>query len=302
MKIKSICSAAVIGAMVFACGGQVMASQCSDDSAENYPEKYATALSTGVIADVSLSDENDNVDLYKFTAPSAGRYSIKITGYDEGRDDYPLVLVYPYGEIRENYVTTSISNDINGNVFFRTLASFDADTGEAFYVWAWTEGINKASDYSFFIFKTPETNSWIKADNDWYYYSTDKKDFLTGWQKIGGQWYLFNDEGTMLTGWQKDGGKWYYLASSGEMLTGWQRVNGTWYFIKKDGAMAADEYCEGYWLNSNGSWTYPHKAKWTQDSTGWWYGDPSGWYAKSASYVIDGKKYNFNSAGYCTNP
>ena len=66
--------------------------------------------------------------------------------------------------------------------------------------------------------------------------------------------------------------------------------------------MASAEYQDGYWLNSDGSWTYQHKASWKRDSKGWWYGDDSGWYARNETIKIDGKKYNFNAAGYCTNP
>ena len=66
--------------------------------------------------------------------------------------------------------------------------------------------------------------------------------------------------------------------------------------------MAAEEYRDGYWLNSDGSWTYKYKASWRQDSKGWWYGDDSGWHAKSGSIKINGKKYNFDANGYCTNP
>ena len=66
--------------------------------------------------------------------------------------------------------------------------------------------------------------------------------------------------------------------------------------------MAENEYCGGYWINSGGAWTYQHKASWKKDTTGWYYQDTSGWYAKDETLTIDGKSYNFNSAGYCTNP
>ncbi len=43
-------------------------------------------------------------------------------------------------------------------------------------------------------------------------------------------------------------------------------------------------------------------TEWQKDSIGWWYGDDSGWYAKNETIKIDGKNYNFNASGYCTNP
>ena len=66
--------------------------------------------------------------------------------------------------------------------------------------------------------------------------------------------------------------------------------------------MAAGEWCEGYWLNADGSWTYPYKASWRQNSKGWWFGDDSGWYAKNEKLKINDKEYSFDVNGYCTNP
>ncbi len=106
----------------------------------------------------------------------------------------------------------------------------------------------------------------------------------------------------MKTGWQQIGGVWYYFESSGAMFTGWKQSGSDWYFLKSDGSMAVNEYCQGYWLGSNGKWTYQYKATWRKDSKGWWYGDSTGWYAKNESFKIDGKVYYFDANGYCTNP
>ena len=127
----------------------------------------------------------------------------------------------------------------------------------------------------------------------------------TGWINYYGTWYYFNPiassrykEGEMVTGWLKDGSTWYYLNDSGAMMTGWYKDGSTWYFLKSNGAMAANEWCGGYWLNANGSWTYPYKAEWHKNSRGWWFGDSSGWYAKKTTQKIDGKNYKFDAAGY----
>jgi glucan-binding YG repeat protein len=97
-------------------------------------------------------------------------------------------------------------------------------------------------------------------------------------------------------------GKWYFFESSGAMKTGWIQSSGDWYCLKSDGSMAAGEYVRGYWLNANGKWTYEYKFTWKQDSVGWYYIDTNGWYVKSDSVMIDGKVYDFDSRGYCTNP
>ena len=189
-----------------------------------------------------------------------------------------------------------------------------------------------------FIQEFPKTKAgWCKIDNKWYYYDSDGSKHTgwlklngkyyymdsngvmqTGWKKVNGKYYYMNSSGVMLTGWQKIGGKWYYLetsgamvigwkklenqwyyfSSSGAMVTGWQDINGKTYYFKSSGVMAAKEWCNGWWLNADGTWTYKYKASWKQNSNGWWFGDTSGWYAKNTTIMIDGKLYTFNAAGY----
>jgi len=138
---------------------------------------------------------------------------------------------------------------------------------------------------------------WQKIGGTWYYFD-DKGAMQTGWKQIDGTWYYFNGGGAMLSGWQLIGGTWYYFSGSGAMQTGWQLIGGQWYYLKPNGAMAANEYYGGYWLNSNGTWTYKHQAKWLRNSKGWYYTDDTGWYAKSGTYKIDGIDYAFNDSGY----
>ncbi|MBP5254001.1 MAG: N-acetylmuramoyl-L-alanine amidase family protein [Lachnospiraceae bacterium] len=151
-----------------------------------------------------------------------------------------------------------------------------------------------------------------------YYFFSDSGSMVTGWKQIDGVYYLFADSGAMQTGWKLVDGKYYYLGSSGAMATGWRTIGGVryyfkstgamatgWtnidgktYFFKASGAMAAGEWCQGYWLNTDGTWTYTYKASWRKDSTGWWYGDTGGWYAKNTTITIDGKAYTFDARGY----
>ncbi len=138
---------------------------------------------------------------------------------------------------------------------------------------------------------------WSQIDGKWYYYDQDGN-AVTGLQKITDTWYYFDNNGVMQTGWVSDGGKWYYMNSSGAMVTGWQTVNGTWYYFKSGGDMAAGEWCGGYWLNANGSWTYQPKGSWKKNNQGWWFGDTSGWFAKNTTQRIDNVWYRFDAAGY----
>ncbi|WP_051689239.1 N-acetylmuramoyl-L-alanine amidase family protein [Butyrivibrio sp. AE2032] len=142
---------------------------------------------------------------------------------------------------------------------------------------------------------------WQQIGGVWYYFGTNGK-MRTDWQQISGKWYYFGSNGKMRTSWQQIGGTWYYFESSGAMVTGWKQISGTYYFFKTNGAMAANEYCGGYRLDADGKWTYTYKASWKKDSKGWWYGDSNGWYAKNETWKIDGKNYNFDKSGYCTNP
>ena len=138
---------------------------------------------------------------------------------------------------------------------------------------------------------------WQKINNVWYWFA-DNGAMQTGWQKLGNVWYYFASNGAMQTGWQKIGSSWYYFGSNGKMVTGWQVINGKSYFFKTSGAMAANEWCNGYWLNADGTFTYHYQASWHQNAKGWWYGDTSGWYAKNTTIVIDGKSYTFDANGY----
>lgn len=102
----------------------------------------------------------------------------------------------------------------------------------------------------------------------------------------------------MQIGWKEFSGKWYYFTSDGVMQTAWKKIVDNYYYFKTDGVMAAREWCRGYWLNSDGTWTYQYKASWKENAKGWWYGDTSGWYAKNATITIDDKSYTFDANGY----
>lgn len=137
---------------------------------------------------------------------------------------------------------------------------------------------------------------WVYQGNKWYFMDAEGV-MQTGWLAQGSKWYFLGRGGAMQTGWLAQGNKWYYFGSNGVMQTGWQAINGQWYFFKSNGAMAANEYCQGYWLNSNGTWTYKKKASWRKSKAGWWYSDGT-WYAKNGSWIIDGVRYTFDARGY----
>ena len=149
--------------------------------------------------------------------------------------------------------------------------------------------------FNFYIMLT----DWRTIGGVKYYFDKTSGKMVTGWQEIDGKWYLFNSSGARLTGWKQSGNNWYYLdPSDGAMVTGWKEIDGKWYFLKSNGAMAASEWCGGYWLNADGTWTYPYKATWRKTNNKWWFGDDSGWYAKNETLIIDGVSYKFDAKGY----
>ena len=183
---------------------------------------------------------------------------------------------------------------VNGNWYF-----FDNNSG------VMCSNIALAENDKVYVLTSSGTlaSGWYKIGQTWYYCGSDGV-AAEGWKKIDGKWYFFFREiGAMASNcWVKDNGKWYFFDANGNMVTGWKQLGEYWYYFKSSGEMAANEYCKGYWLDADGKWTYQYVAKWTKNSTGWWYGDTAGWYAKNCSLTIDGKVYNFNASGYCTNP
>ena len=97
-----------------------------------------------------------------------------------------------------------------------------------------------------------------------------------------------------------DNGKVYSSAAklTVKQRSGWQQISGVWYYFDSSGARASSEWRGGYWLSSNGAWTYQAKGRWHSDGTGWWFGDSTGWYASNTWQKIDGEWYYFDASGY----
>lgn len=273
---------------------------------------------------VTVSETSNGTATVSKTTASAGEV---ITVTATPADGYSLDTIKVNGTAIEGTTFTMPAQAVTVEVTFKKNApaknGWILDNGKYYYydngvmVTGWKSSGGK------WYYMDPETGimvtGWLDLDGTWYYLNGSGA-MLTGWQQVRGKWYYFENSGAMKTGWLSDGGKWYYLTSSGAMATGWQQaggewyyfessgamtepgwkeIGGKWYYFKKSGAMASKEYCGGYWLNEDGSWTYPHKASWRgNDESGWWYGDDSGWYAENEKLTIDGKVYEFDARGY----
>ncbi|MCR4846202.1 MAG: hypothetical protein K5865_05645 [Eubacterium sp.] len=118
---------------------------------------------------------------------------------------------------------------------------------------------------------------------------------------VDGKWY--NADGTQTyngtLGWKGNATGWWVEDSDGWYPTSsWQKIDGVWYYFKPDGYMAANEYYNGYWFNSDGSWDEQYFLTWKSNATGWWVEDISGWWPSSSWLKIDGYWYYFDASGY----
>ena len=158
--------------------------------------------------------------------------------------------------------------------------------------------------------KSNKKGKWVVDSNGWYPKNQ--------WQKIDGVTYFFKADGYMASNewcknywinadgscsnikatWKKDKKGYWFGYSGWYAKNQWQMIDGYWYYFKSDGYMASNEWCKGYWLNKNGTYTYAGKASWKKDSKGWYYIDNKGWYAKKQWQKIDGKWYYFDAKGY----
>ena len=130
-----------------------------------------------------------------------------------------------------------------------------------------------------------------------------KKDDPTKYSNewVNGQWYDANGSTSYKPkgAWKQNATGWWYEDETGWYPQNcWQKIDGVWYFFKPDGYMASNEYYNGYWLNSDGSWDDKYFLSWKQNSTGWWVEDISGWWPQSQWLKIDGSWYYFDASGY----
>lgn len=138
------------------------------------------------------------------------------------------------------------------------------------------------------------TNTWYNAEGDsWFYFGSDGRAY-EGWHKINGKWYWFDpyyNEGSyspiMGVGpkwtYEKDG-RWGYVLfdNNGSPLTGWQEYSGEWYYADSEG--------------------YMYFNRWLKYKNYYYYFDDNGHMVKDAKdYFVDGRLYNFNANGICTN-
>ena len=146
---------------------------------------------------------------------------------------------------------------------------------------------------------TVAKSEWVTINNIKYYFNADGYNASNEWRD--GKWISADGtctyEGELVwksnsTGWWVEDTKGWYPVSS------WQKIDGVWYYFTASGYMASNEYYNGYWFNSDGSWDPQYFLTWKSNSTGWWVEDKSGWWPSSKWLKIDGSWYYFDASGY----
>ena len=266
----------------------------------------------------SFEDCSSLQDIY-FKGSPASFGKINVLSYDEDADSW---------EVLESDITLEdLLGDIQIHYFLGNKSSWIKSGDQWVYADDKGQGVTGwqkiSGDWYCFNDESIMLTGWLEDGGEWYYLK-ESGVMAQGWQTVKGKYYYFKAGGAMASeeycdgywldksgewnykaraSWKSDSKGWYYQDTTGWYAKNqWLKIDGKWYFFKPDGYMAYSEYWNGYWFNADGTWTYQARASWKSDSKGWYYQDTTGWYAKNQSLWINGKRYNFNAEGYCTNP
>ena len=161
------------------------------------------------------------------------------------------------------------------------------------------------SMYSFDSKGQMRSDCWYQGVyKDWFYFGSDGRAY-DGWHKINGNWYFFtSDEWSSHFMWrgvydnQGNGGDIYVLDDNGIMQTGWYGVK-IYYDDEETGEPVWTGTCRWYYAKSNGLCC---QCEWLNYKGKWYYFDNWGvMVSRVTGYYIDGKTYDFDSEGICTN-
>ncbi len=142
-------------------------------------------------------------------------------------------------------------------------------------------------------------NEWVTVKGTKYYFNADSYNASNEWRD--GKW-ISADGSCTYSGqlfWKSNSSGWWVEDTVGWYpQNSWQKIDGVWYYFNSSGYMAAGEWYDGYWFNSDGSWDPTYKLTWKGNSSGWWIEDISGWWPSSCWQKIDGSWYYFDASGY----
>ena len=169
------------------------------------------------------------------------------------------------------------------------------------------------------------TDGWIHDGTGWCYVDEESVALMSCWQKDSVGWCYLGADGYMVTNkWLRDSVGWCYVGADGYCLTScWQKDSVGWCYLDGNGRMVtnrwirdsvgwcyvgADGYClTSCWQKDSVGWCYLDDNgrmvynQWVRDSVGWCYVGDNGYMLANTGKWIDGKHYNFNADGHCTN-
>ena len=130
---------------------------------------------------------------------------------------------------------------------------------------------------------TGSSTAWRRSGDNMKYYENGKA--VTGWKKIGDEYFYFDSIGNLKTGWIKSSGKWYYCNAS-MYYSSVVHIDGKTYIFDNSGAM----------ISSTGWYKRTH----TYDGRSYinWYYVESGGALAEGWKTISGKKYYFSPSMY----
>ena len=145
-------------------------------------------------------------------------------------------------------------------------------------------------------------NQFLKIGNYTYYFYSDGNMAKDGWNSIydseTDEWYTyrFDKDGHMITGWYKVGYNWFYYNNNGRAAEGVQNVNGVTYYFS-EGRMLTD--CSAtldgilYYFGENGN-----AVKQINLQTDGWKQMPDGWYYAKNGELLRNEWINSGSKRY----
>ena len=203
-----------------------------------------------------------------------------------------------------------------------TIWMYAGEDGTGYTGW-----VKSGSNWYYFNEGWPANGSWwIEENSATYLFNANGTLSKGGWVKVvyhmesgtETHWCYANKDGTGYTGWVKSGSDWYYF-SDGWSCTGawWIEENSATYLFNANGTLSKGGWVHDttdYWDEDGNyvevdAWYYANangtpKSGWVKSGSNWYYFDSDNncIMAADTSLTINGKTYNFNASGVCTNP
>ena len=140
---------------------------------------------------------------------------------------------------------------------------------------------------------------WLTISNNTYYFDPNEYYAWTGGKSIDGYIYVFNDEGVLLkNGWYKG----MYGDENGRVVTGYQKIGKNYYLfdengISKNGFHSINGKLHYFITSYSSNWSYPEAREWTYVQPNWYYFATDTGELVTGNATIYGRDYTFEDDG-----